>query len=63
MLNIQIVKTVNGFTLISEVTLIDEIQENERDYATYGEALRALNRLTNSLILDADAGYFDSEGQ
>lgn len=54
MLNIQIVKLNDGFQLLTDVTLIDEIQENDAYFNTYGEALRAVNRLINKLLIDAD---------
>ena len=62
MLNIQIVKRGNTYQLVADVTRLDEVNEIDQIYASYSDALRALNRLTNSILIDADAGYYDSEG-
>lgn len=69
MLNIQIVKlertkwdSSTKYKLVADVTMLDEVNEIDEVYSSYSDAIRALNRLTLSILIDADAGYFDSEG-
>ena len=69
MLNIQIVKlertkwdTSTKYKLVADVTMLDEVNEIDEVYSSYSDAIRALNRLTLSILIDADAGYYDSEG-
>jgi hypothetical protein len=69
MLNIQIVKlertkwdASTKYQLVADVTMLDEVNEIDEVYSSYSDAIRALNRLTLSILIDADAGYYDSEG-
>ena len=50
MLLIKIEKHTDGFKLIADVTLADEVQELDTEFSTYEEALRGANALVNELL-------------